>query len=467
VQLAARSPFQLAFLRELDWETAVATLTNTNPALPTLTQTVPVSQTPATADRSAQITFSPLAPATGYTLQIDLRRRDAAGVNQTVITGTQSNLTINPGANTLNVALGATGQGELLVSVPNPSLPIPVIQANGGVVTRLSGTGNSGLLDGAPTVAQYRSPAGLTVDAAGNLYVADEQNNIIRLVDPLGNATSFAGNKNGGYQDGTGTGAQFRKPDGIVLAGDGNFYVADTQSHCIRVVDAQTNVSTLAGVGGCCNNGNVDGVGTAAKFDTPGGLGVNAAATTVFVADTKNNRIRQIDIATGTVSAFAGSLTKLSGTTDATGSAARFNQPLGLVVDASGNVYVADTGNNSIRKITPGGVVTTIAGSPTGASGFSDALGTTALFSSPSGVALDRAGTTLYVADTNNNCIRKVDLNTTQVTTLAGVGGCCSSGNTDGTGTGARFKQPYGIAVDANGALYVGDQGNNLIRKVE
>ncbi|MDB5101115.1 MAG: Serine/threonine-protein kinase PknD [Cyanobacteria bacterium RYN_339] len=460
------APYHLAFVRELDWESATATLTNSNPALPTLTQTV--TAIAASADRSATITLSPLQPATGYSLQLDLSRRDAAGVSRVVISGTKSNFTLAAGGNSVSVSLAATAQGELAVAVADPVLPIPQIPANGGVVSRLSGLGASGFTDGAPTLARFNAPAGLTVDPAGNVYVADEQNSVIRLVDALGNASLFAGTaKNNGYADGAGVGVLFRRADGIALASDGTLYVADTNNHCLRMVDPQGNVSTLAGLGGCCNNGNVDGTGTVARFNAPAGIAVDAAGTTVYVADGNNHRIRKVDTATGTSSALAGSLTKATGTTDATGAAARFNQPTGLALDGSGNVYVADANNNSIRMITPAGVVTTLAGSTTGASGSTDATGTSALFSGPSGVALDRTAANLYVADTQNNTIRRIDLGTLAVTTVAGLGGCCNSGNVDGTGTAARFRKPFGVAVDANGAVYVGDQGNNVIRKVE
>ena len=209
-------------------------------------------------------------------------------------------------------------------------------------------------------------------------------------------------------------------------------------------------VSTLAGSG---TAGYADGTGTAAQFDSPYGVAVDGAGT-VYVADTENHRIRKVTAA-GVVSTLAGST---QGYADGTGAAAQLNSPAGVAVDGAGSVYVTDDYNHRIRKVTAAGVVSTLAGST---QGYTDGTGTAAQFNFPFGVAVDGAGT-VFVADTGSNRIRKVTA-AGVVSTLAGSG---TSGYADGTGTAAQFKNPYGVAVDGAGTVYVADEGNHRIRKV-
>ena len=209
-------------------------------------------------------------------------------------------------------------------------------------------------------------------------------------------------------------------------------------------------VSTLAGSG---TFGYTDGTGTSAKFDYPPGVAVDGAGN-VYVADQGNNRIRKIT-ASGVVSTLAGSGTP--GNADGTGTSAQFSYPYGVAVDGAGNVYVADQGNNRIRKITASGVVSTLAGST---SGYTDGTGTSAQFNNPYGVAVDGAGN-VYVADRYNDRIRKITTSGV-VSTLAGS----TNGYTDGTGTSAQFYNPFGVAVDGAGNVYVADLYNHRIRKI-
>ncbi len=232
---------------------------------------------------------------------------------------------------------------------------------------------------------------------------------------------------------------------------------ATSNAATLSVINGLT-MTTFAGLAGFF--GAADGTGPAARFRFPGGVAVDRASGTVYVADTYSHTIRKITPG-GVVSTFAGSA-GLSGSADGTGGAARFSYPEGVAVDSFGTVYVADTSNNTIRKITPGGVVSTFAGLA-GVSGSADGTGTAARFSSPFGVAVDSAGSTIYVADTYNHSIRKITA-AGVVTTLAGLAG--SSGSTDGTGTGARFSYPQGVAVDGAGIVYVADTSNSTIRKV-
>ena len=272
------------------------------------------------------------------------------------------------------------------------------------MVTTLAGS-TQGYMDGTGTAAQFKTPRGVAVDSSGQVYVADPGNDRIRKISPLGVVTTLAGSTSG-YMDGTGTAAKFRFPRGVAVDSSGNVYVADYVNQRIRKISPAAGVTTFAG----SSQGDDDGTGTAAKFNYPYGVAVDSSGH-IYVADTGNHRIRKIDPA-GVVTTLAGSTL---GYADGTGTAARFNYPRGVAVDSSGNVYVADYDNDRIRKIDPTGVVTTFAGS---SSGDADGTGTAARFNRPSGVAVDSSGN-VYVADLGNNRIRKIDP-AGVVTTFAG-----------------------------------------------
>ncbi|HUD47917.1 MAG TPA: hypothetical protein VMR33_13870 [Candidatus Baltobacteraceae bacterium] len=306
---------------------------------------------------------------------------------------------------------------------------------------------------------------GIAVDRAGYLYVAED--NAIWKVMPDGYATILAGSPYGyyGQSDGTGTNALFYVPDGVAVDSAGNVYVADSYNCEIRKVTPAGVVTTLAGM--AVQAGDVDATGSAARFDTPGGVAVDTNGN-IYVADTYNSAIRKVTPA-GVVTTLAGG--NGIGSADGAGSAASFWYPAGLAVDINGNVYVADSPNNEIRKVTPAGVVTTLAGlviPPGGAGeGNADGTGSGARFKGPTAVAVDTNGN-VYVADTDNNEIRKVMPNGT-TTTLGGE--TDSYSNTppysfaDGTGSASRFYFPEGVAVDTHGNLYVADTFNSAIRK--
>jgi hypothetical protein len=259
-----------------------------------------------------------------------------------------------------------------------------------------------------------------------------------------------------GSADGTGSAARFYFPYAVAVDGAGTVYVADSSNHTIRKVTAAGVATTLAGAAGV--PGSVDGAGSAARFYGPRGVAVDGAGT-VYVADSSNHTIRRVTAA-GLVTTLAG-LAGAPGSGDGTGSAARFNSPTGVAVDAAGTVYVADSSNHAIRRITAAGVVTTMAGLA-GVSGSADGAGSAARFNTPTGVAVDGVGT-VHVSDHGNHTIRKVTA-AGVVTTLAGLAGV--PGNADGTGTAARFYHPTGVAVDGLGTLYVADRINHTIRKV-
>jgi len=263
---------------------------------------------------------------------------------------------------------------------------------------------------------------------------------------------TFAGANIYGSQNGIGTNASFHGPSSVAVDAMGNVYVADRINNLIRKITAGSVVTTLAG---SLNPGSANGTGSSASFNYPTGVAVDDSGN-VYVADYGNNMIRKITAA-GMVTTLAGSGSQ--GSFNGIANTATFYAPAGLAVDDSGNVYVADQGNNLIRKISTNGIVTTVAGS--GAIGSVNGIGTAAAFNQPASVALD-AGRNIYVADRNNNLIRKISPSGI-VTTLAGSG---NTGSATGTGTDASFYYPTGIAVDASGNIYVADYANCMIRKV-
>ena len=316
--------------------------------------------------------------------------------------------------------------------------------------------GVSGSSNGSGTAARFARPYGIARDYAGNLYVADSFNHIIRKITPAGSVSLMAGAAGtAGSADGNATAARFNFPYAVAVDGAQNLYVCDTENHTIRKITASGFVSTLAGLAGA--PGSADGTGSAARFNFPNGVAVDGAAN-VYVADTYNHTVRKITPA-GVVSTWAG-LAGQAGASDGTGEAARFAYPFGVAADGSGNVYVADTYNYTIRKITSERLVSTLAGLPAEA-GTADGVGNNARFNAPRGIAVDGRGN-VYIADENNHTIRK--LNPTQsVSTLAGLAG--TLGGADGVGGAARFSFAAGIAVNSAGAIFIADTQNHTIRR--
>ena len=270
-------------------------------------------------------------------------------------------------------------------------------------IASLAGTAiTMGSADGTGTVARFNEPTDLVINDDGSFLLTDTSNASLRKVTTAGVVTTFAGTSGSkGSTDGTGAAARFSAPVGITRDTAGNVYVADQTNHVIRRVTPAGVVTTLAGTAGAA--GSTGGTGAAARFNLPTGVAMGSADV-LYVADFGSHTLRKVTTA-GVVTTFAGTA-GAAGSTDGTGTAARFNKPSGLALDTAGNLYVADTGNSTVRKISPAGVVTTLAGL-SAITGLKDGTGTLAWFNEPEGVTSDTTGN-LYVADTGNAVIRKV-----------------------------------------------------------
>jgi len=320
------------------------------------------------------------------------------------------------------------------------------------VVTMFAGSGQMGSADGKGKAASFANLMGITADGNGNIYVADSHNNLIRKINSDGTVKTFAGSIVAGSEDGQGAMASFFNPEAVAADGKGNVYVADTHNNLIRKISEDGMVTTIAGRRG---NGFVQGNDNSARFDNPSGIAVDVNGN-VYVADWGNDLVKKIS-PDGKITILAGS--GEPGSNDGIGPAASFYLPWGLAVDSASNVYVADSYNNMIRKISPAGVVKTIAGKKQ--KGAANGRGSEASFFHPAGIALDRQQN-IYVADMGNNMIRKISPGGI-VTTLAGNG---LRGSVNGSDTTARFYKPYGVALDQDGNVYVADYQNNLVRKI-
>ncbi|MDP5201865.1 SMP-30/gluconolactonase/LRE family protein [Flavobacterium sp. DG2-3] len=324
------------------------------------------------------------------------------------------------------------------------------------VVSNIAGS-IEGYADGTGAAAMFDELYGIDIDSEGNLFTADSQNNRIRKITPSGTVSTFAGTGYSAGFDDIGTKAGLDVPQGIHIAADGIMYVADTWGHTIRKITKNGTVSTYAG----SVLGFADGLRKVARFSLPEGICIDKNGN-LFVAETGGNRIRKItpDGITSTIagpSDFSGNSTR-HGYADLPGSAARFDGPTGICLDKDGNLYITDAYNFKIRKITPSGTVSTLAGST---QGYQDGPGATAKFSNGiNGICADKNGN-IYVADNDNYRIRKITPDGT-VSTLAGS----TFGFADGTGSSAKIWQPKGMCIDSNDNLYVVDRINQKIRKI-
>jgi len=356
------------------------------------------------------------------------------------------------------VPLSGTGTGPLVAFGP-------------GTITTYAGTGTSGYSGdtGLATSADLANPTGIAVDGSGNLYISDYSNNRIRKVTPGGTITTYAGTGTAGYNGDNiaAVSANLAYPTAVAVDGSGNLYIVDDETQRIRKVTPGGIITTVAGTGTAGYNGdNIAAVSAELRY--PEGIAVDGSGN-LYIADRSNNRIRKMTASTGIITTVAGGGSGCSQQTDSVGdgclaTSAELANPYGVAVDGSGSLYIADMSNNRIRKVTLDGTITTVAG--TGTQGYSGDMGpaTSAELANPYGVAVDGSGN-LYIADAGNSLIRKVTPDGT-VTSVAGNGTSGYSGD-GGPSTSANLYHPSSVAVDSVGNLYITDTANNLIRKVD
>ncbi len=312
-------------------------------------------------------------------------------------------------------------------------------------VSTFAGSGTAGSKNGPVEEAQFNNPHDIVLGPAGEVYVADLKNHQIRVIRN-GMVSTLAGSGKAGYQDGPSATAQFNEPRGLVVDQKGQVIVADSENQRLRII-SNGMVSTLAGTGA---KGDLDGPATSAQFNLPYGLAIDESGA-IYIADKGNNKIRRL--ANGVVSTLAG--TGEGGFLDGEATSAQFKSPYRLALGAQqGQLYIADRDNHRIRLLA-NNMVSTIAGSE---SGFLDGLVSLALFKAPHGVAVTANGT-IYVADSQNNRIRKIEEGV--VSTVCGTS---VAGFEDGPSNQAQFNYPYDIAIGKSNRIYVADHLNNRIR---
>ena len=337
--------------------------------------------------------------------------------------------------------------------------------AQSEIVTTVAGNGEACENPGGDfaTSVSLCSPLGISVDIMGNIYFADSKRDRIRKVSPTGLISTVAGKGSSGYSGDGGPAvlATLNRPGGTAIDSQGNLYISEIYGNRIRKVDPTGIITTVAGTGTAGYNGD-GGPATSAQISTPQGIAVDAAGS-LFIADAGNHRIRRVDAA-GKISTVAG--TGLSGYNGdgRLATSAQLANPQGVALDAEGNLFIADYHNNRVRKVTPAGTISTIAGDGTAGFGGDDGLATMAQLSGPQSVAIDAAGS-LFITDYFNNRIRKVDLEGI-ISTIIGTDSSGYSGD-GGPAISAMVYNPLDVAVDANGSLYFADYGNNRVREIQ
>ncbi len=363
------------------------------------------------------------------------------------------------------------GTGNIYIT-DQGNLRIRKVTASTGIITTVSGNGIQGYSgdDSVATSAKLFNPIGVAVDGAGNIYIADASNHRIRKVTALtGIISTIAGNGTGAYggDDSAATLAKLNNPSGITLDGSGNIYIADASNFRIRKITVSTGIiSSVAGNGSAAYRGD-GSAATMANLNNPTGVALDGSGN-IFIADLYNQRVRKITKSTGIISTVAGNGINAYGGDSSAATLANLNSPNGIAVDSSGNIYIADRSNHRIRKITAStGIISTVAGSESlgfGGYGGDGSAATSARLNYPMGVAIDGSGN-IYIADVNNQRIRKVTESTGIISTIAGTGtaGFTGDGNVANL---ARLNSPIGVTVDGTGNIYIADANNQRIRKV-
>ncbi|SPF06464.1 NHL repeat-containing protein [Streptomyces sp. MA5143a] len=350
---------------------------------------------------------------------------------------------------------------SLDVEDPPESVKVPHIAT-------LAGNGNSEYSgDGQIATAAGIQPNSTAVDTSGNFYIADTENHRVRKVDAKSRKiTTVAGNGDQDYSgdDGPAVDAALNYPRGVTVDPAGNLYIADTENNRVRRVDATTGtIRTVAG-DGTAGSGGDEAAAIAAQLYTPFGVALDAAGN-LYIADTDNARVRRVDAASGVITTVAGNgATEYSGD-DGPAIEAALNGPRSVMVDSGGNLYIADTDNHRVRRVSAAtGTITTIAGNGTAAFSGDDGPAADAALNGPRSVMLDSGGN-LYIADTDNHRVRRVSAATGTITTIAGNGTAAFSGD-DGPAADAALNGPRGVTLDASRGLLVTDTDNHRVRVV-
>ena len=374
-------------------------------------------------------------------------------------------------------AIAVDSAGDVFIADVNFDRIREIVRATGVIIT-VAGNGSVGYSgDGGPAIAaEFVDPQGIAVDSAGDLFIADTGNNRIREVNASTHIiTTVAGGGSSAGNDGLGDGgpataAQLSGPEGIAVDSAGDLFIADASNNRIREVNASTQIiTTVAGSGTSGFGGDgLPATSTAVDLESPSGVAVDSAGD-IFIADTSNDRIREVNASTTVITTVAGNGTSGFGGDGllATSTAVELGGPQGIAVDSAGDLFIADTGNSRIREVNASThIITTVAGG--GDSGLGDGgLATAAELSGPFGVALDSAGD-LFIADTYNFRVREVNYTadnyaTSDISTVAGGGGSISDGS---AATQAYLSNPYGVATDSAGDIFIADTATNRIREV-
>ena len=458
-------------------------------AMPVPTANVCTAGSPAPC--SATITLDYYIPSgtTLGTTPVNVVTQGARGLDFT-LASTTCNSSVTAASCTVTVTFAPLAPGVRLGAVelnvssgsPIPATPIygigvgPALAFTPGIINTVAGGGSGcggqtdSVGDGCPaSSASLLNPTGTALDSAGNLYIADIDNQRVRKVDTSGNITTVAGTGTAGYNGDNipATSAQLSDPEAVAVDGAGNLYIADRFNYRVRKVDTSGNITTVAGTGTTGYNG--DGIpASTAQLNQPTGLALDGAGN-LYIADFTGQRVRKVDTS-GTITTLAGNGT--AGYIDnVAATSGEIANPSSVALDSAGNLYIADSYNCLIREVTAAtGTITTVAGTTTGAgtsancgSSGDGGAATGAELSSPYGVAVDSAGD-IYIADFDNQRIRKVNGAGT-INTVAGTG-TAGSGGDGGPATSAGFFAPDAVTVDPAGNLYIADEGNGRIRAV-
>jgi hypothetical protein len=341
------------------------------------------------------------------------------------------------------------------------------LHLNAQIITTFAGNGTSGYGGdgGQATAAQLNRPISVAAGNKGNIYIADYNNNRVRMINANGIISTIAGNGTAGYtgDGGQATNASFNNPVSFTFDNNGNLYIADEFNNAVRKIDRRGIITTVVGTGNSGYSGD-GGQASAAQLYYPAGVTLDEVGN-LYIADYYNNAVRKVNLTTGIITTVAGNGTPGYSGDGGLATAATLNQPWGIDIDAQGNIYTADYNNNAIRKIDTAGIITTLAGNGTAGYTGDGGLATAAELNQPSGIVVDAIGN-IYIPDAGNDVIRRI--NTAGIiNTIAGNGTAGYSGD-GGIATAAQLNLPYDVtlAVDASNNLYIADFGNSVIRKI-